>query len=93
MVNWQMDNSGGVKDFRVHFDQSPFDPKFGSGDYCGGAHCPSHPKGTDSLPAHAENNAPDYVRCHQYTLTVVIASGSTVPFDPHIIVGAKGGSQ
>jgi hypothetical protein len=90
-VDWQVDTAAGdVAGFTIHFDENPFDRNFGSGDYCGGNHCPGHPSGTDKLPAHAKDNSPDYVRCHKYTLTVVPVKGSTLTIDPHVIVGGTG---
>lgn len=93
-VDWQVDDAEGkVTDFTVHFDESPFDPNFGGGDYCAGKHCSGHQHGTDKLEAHAKTQDPDYVRCHSYKITVVLADGSRKPIDPHVIVGTTGSAQ
>jgi hypothetical protein len=93
-VDWQVDDAEGkVTDFTVHFDESPFDPNFGSGDYCAGKHCSGHEHGTEKLEAHARTHEPDYVRCHEYKITVMLADGSRVPLDPHVIVGTTGNGQ
>lgn len=92
-VDWQIDAAPGrVEDFTLHFDESPFDPNFGGGDYCGGTHCPHYQAGTDKMTAHTRSGAPDYVRCHKYTVTVIASDGSTLTLDPHIIVGGTGSS-
>jgi hypothetical protein len=93
-VDWQIDTAPGrVEDLTVHFDESPFDPNFGKGDYCAGAHCPRHSTGTDKLTARTKSAAPDYVRCHKYTVTVVASDGSSLTLDPHIIVGGTGNAN
>ena len=93
-LDWQVDDAEGkVMDFTVHFDESPFDPNFGSRDYCAGKHCPGHQHGTDKLAAYAKDPSPDYVRCHEYKITVVLSDGTKVPIDPHVIVGTTGSAQ
>jgi hypothetical protein len=93
-LDWQVDGTDAkMTDFTIHFDESPFDSNFGSGDYCAGKHCSGHESGTDKLVAHAKTHGPGYVRCHRYNLTVVQSDGSKVPIDPHIIVGTAGSSQ
>ena len=92
-VDWQVDSSGDVEDFTVDFDESPFDPNFGSGHYCGGTHCAGHQNGTDKLTAHTKSNDPGYVRCHKYTLTVVPTHGPSLTIDPHIIVATTGSAE
>jgi hypothetical protein len=93
-LDWQVDDAEGkVTDFTVHFDESPFDPNFGSRDYCAGKHCSGHQHGTDKLVAHAKVHSLDYVRCHQYKITVALSDGSKLPIDPHVIVGTMGSAQ
>lgn len=91
MVDWQVVHTRGkVKRVAVHFEESPFDPKFGKGDYCAGDDCAGHQRGTDKLRAHAKDSTAGYVRCHKYTLTVVLPDGSQKIIDPHVIVGGSG---
>lgn len=93
-VDWQVDGTDAkMTDFTIHFDESPFDSNFGSGDYCAGKHCSGHASGTDKLVTHAKSHGPGYVRCHKYNLAVVLSNGSKVPIDPHIIVATAGSSR
>jgi hypothetical protein len=93
-VDWQVVHTRGkVKRVVIHFDETPFDPKFGSGDYCAGDDCQGHQSGTDKLAAHTRDTRPEYVRCHKYTLTVVLPDGTPKIIDPHIIVAGSGSSH
>jgi hypothetical protein len=93
-VDWQVDNTEGkVKGFTIHFDETPFHPKFGKGDYCAGANCAGHPSGTDKMAAHTKDSTAGYLRCHKYSVTVMLPDGTQKTIDPIIIVGGTGGGM
>ena len=79
-----------MRNVAIHFEETPFDPKFGKWDYCAGDNCAGHQGGTDKLKAHTRDSTSNYVRCHKYTLTVELPDGSKKVIDPHVIVGGTG---